>query len=419
MKKEDFRKAFNPMQYVSKKRNRFIIIVISVMAVAALLYLFGSPKVYERALPKLVKGHILLKEEEEKTAVDKPRTATLKENILMYAVIEGQEVFSSKHKYFSQTDSIMLDGKIVPVDSVEKWDRFWKDLKIGWIKIEPLYLKLDGRGKTDLSFIKYKYRWRFDGLYYWILPADAKPTGLIEYEVEQVKSQRRKTFSDPKKYPGTMFFRYYAYIHSDSDSINPIREVATPGVETAGPNGLGENVMRVTFVEDKSFKGFCTGYFNVPYIEGNEELVSKTCASERYIGVSNRSYIYESALQAGYDIKEKSVSGLRNACTVVFSNLYLSSSGNIYPFGKEGFNIRFSNDGVKPGDIIVWGREKNMAVLYSDGGLEAMPDNTFNGTDVVIAAGKTGVDKDYFANVVDDKFEIWRLTKKKADINEK
>jgi hypothetical protein len=276
-------------------------------------------------------------------------------------------------------------------------------------------LHYSGKDKKDLSFIKYKYRWRFDGLYYWALPADAKPTALIEYEVEQVRSKHRKSFSEPKKYPGTMFFRFYAYLHSDDDSMNPIREVGTPGVETAGPEGLGENVMRVSFVEDKSFKGLCTGYINVPYVEGNEELILKTKATERYVAVSNRSYIYESAIQAGYDIKEKSVQGLRNACSVVYKDLYLAASNYIYPFGKAGIMIRLVRGGVQPGDIIVWGKERNMAVLYSDGGLEAKPDNWFDGTDVVIAAGKNGVDKDYLANVIDDKFEVWRLKNVKAN----
>lgn len=415
MKKEDFRKSFNPMQYVSRKKNRFLIISILVMAVLALLYIFGSPKVYERALPKLLKGYIVLREEEEKTAYDKHRTALLSENIIMYAVIEAKEVFSKKNKFFSQTDNISLNGKRLPFESIEKWDRFWKELKIGWIKIEPLFLRFNGKNQKDLSFIKYKYRWRFDGLYYWALPADAKPAALIEYEVEQIRSKRRKSFSEPKKYPGTMFFRYYAYLHSDDDSMNPIREVGTPGVETAGPMGLGEDVMRVTFIEDKTFKGFCTGFINVPYIEGNEDLIIKTRATERYIAVSNRSYIYESAIQAGYDLKEKSFQGLRDACLVIYKDLYLSASNYIYPFGKSGIMIRFVKNGVQPGDIIVWGKEKNMAVLYSDGGLEAKADSWFDGTDLVIAAGKNGVDKDYFANVVDDKFEVWRLSKRKAN----
>jgi hypothetical protein len=415
MKNENLRKKFNPMQYVSKKRNKFLIIAISVLTVTALLYLFASPKVYERALPKLSKAYIVLKEENEETAFNKPRTALIGENIIMYAVIEGKELLSKETTFFSQVKDIVIDNKKLPEDRVEKWDRFWKELKIGWIKIEPLFPRYEGKGKTDLSFIKYKYRWRFDGLYYWALPADAKPTSLIEYEIEQVRTKHRKAFSDPKKYPGTMYFRVYAYIHSDDDTINPLREARTPGVETAGPMGLSPEVMRVTFVEDKSFRGFCTGYFNVPYVEGNEELILKTNATERFIAVSKRSYIFESAVQAGYDLKEKSASGLRSACELVYKDLFLASSNYIYPFGKTGVMLPFGKNGVQPGDIIVWGAEQNMAVLNSDGGLEAKADGHFDGTDVVIVADKDGVCKDYLANVVDDKFEVWRLIKKKVN----
>lgn len=412
MKNEKLREKFNPMQYVAKKRNKLLIGAVIVLAVVALLYLFASPKVYERALPKLSNAYIVQRNEDEKTAYNQSRIAELKENIILFAVIEGEELFKKHTTFFSQANNIIIDGKKLPVDRVEKWDRFWDELKIGWIKIEPLYLHLNGKGKTDFSFIKYKYRWRYDGLYYWALPADAKPTSLIEYEVEQIRTKHRTSFTDAKKYPGTMFFRYYAYIHSDSDSINPLREAKTPGVETAGPMGLSEKVFRITFIEDKSFKGYCTGYFNVPYIEGNEELVMKNNSTQNYIAVSNRSYIIESAIQAGYKLKDRTIPSLRAACDVVYKDLYLASSNYIYPFGQAGKMLKFGEDGVQPGDIIVSGSEKNMAVIYSDGGLKAKPDGFFDGTDVVIAAGKEGVSKDYFANVVDDIFEVWRLKKK-------
>jgi hypothetical protein len=173
--------------------------------------------------------------------------------------------------------------------------------------------------------------------------------------------------------------------------------------------------MRVTFIEDKSFRGLCTGYFNVPYVEGNEELVLKTNATDRFIAVSNRSYIFESAIKAGYDLDEKSARGLREACELVYKDLYLASSNYIYPFGKAGVMLPFGKNGVQPGDIIVWGAEQNMAVLNSDGGLDAKADGHFDGTDVVISAGKDGVGKDYLANIIDDKFEVWRLTKKKVN----
>jgi len=415
MKKENLKEKFNPMQYVSRKRNKLLIIAISVMTVVALLYLFASPKVYERALPKLSNAYIVLREENEKTAFNKSRTAVIGENIIMFAVIEGKELFLKETTFFSQIKDIVIDDNKLPDNRVEKWDRFWKELKVGWIKIEPLFPRFNGKGETDLSFIKYKYRWRFDGLYYWALPADAKPVSIIEYEVEQVRTKHRKAFTDPKKYPGTMYFRIYAYIHSDDDTMNPLREAKSPGVETAGPMGLSQKVIRVTFIEDKSFRGLCTGYFNVPYVEGNEELVLKTNATEHFIAVSNRSYIFESAIQAGFNLDEKSTRGLREACEVVYKDLYLASSNYIYPFGKAGEMLPFGKNGVRSGDIIVWGAERNMAVLYSDGGLDAKIDSHFDGTDVVIAAGKDGVGKDYLANIVDDKFEVWRLTKKKVN----
>jgi hypothetical protein len=271
---------------------------------------------------------------------------------------------------------------------------------------------MDGKGKKDLSFIKYKHRWRFDGISYWALPADAKTSTIIEYEVELVRNSTTARFTDPRNYPGTMHFQVRAMVYGRRDDFNPLREARTVGKETAGPDGLSEDVTRVTFIESRTFQGYCTGFFNVPYITGNDELVIRTKATERYLAITDKSYIYESAIQAGYDLKERSLSGLRNASKVIKRGLYLLPSNYIYTGRDNPKQVKFGSEGVQPGDILVVGKEQKLVVLYSDGGLEAKPDGFIDGTDVILTTGKNGLEKDYLANVIDDQFEVWRLIKK-------
>jgi len=401
---------YNPIGYFKKKRNKRLILVLAFLIVITLLYLFGSPPLYERSLPKLVNAKIVVRAENEDVARDEPRIAELEEMIIMYAVIEGKGPLDKETTFFTEESAkIIIDGKEIPDDRIEKWDDYWKSLDVAWIKIEPRVLRQEGKGQEDLSFLKYKHRWRFDNRYYWALPADAKPTSIIEWEVQQVRLNPNARFSDPRNYPGTMYFKIYAAIYRDDDAFNPISEASTPGEESLGADGLSPEIMRVTFVEDRSFVGYCTGFFNVVYIDGNEELIKNTCATERYMAISNRSYIYESAIQAGYDLESKSIEGLRKACDVVHRDVYLMHSNNIYKGRTDPQMLTFSRKGVLPGDILVIGKNKKMAVLYSDGGLEVEPDKLFDGTDVVLCTGKDGLEKNYLANVIDDQFEIWRL----------
>ncbi len=403
----------NAISYFAKTRNKLLIGLFVVLAVLAIIYIFGAPEVYERLLPELQDGHIVLRLENEKVAKNEDRIAVLPQNIIMYAILEGKEPMKDEITYFTEeTEKIILDGKELPKNRIEKWESYWLNPVIGWIKIESLFKKYDAKGQKDLSFLKYKHRWRFDGYSYWALPADAKPSSIIEYEVQQVTQNTGARFSDPREYPGTMFFQFRAMVYGKDDNLNPITETKTPGKETADENGLGDELTRVTFIEEESFRGYCTGFFNVPYVTGNDELIESTKATERYIAITDKSYVYHAAIQAGYDLKERSLKGLKDACEVAIEDVYLMPNNFVYIGRDTPVQVKFGEGGVRPGDILVVGDERKLVVLYLDGGLESKPDGVLDGADVVLATTKNGLEKEYLANIIEDKFDIWRLVKK-------
>jgi hypothetical protein len=172
---------------------------------------------------------------------------------------------------------------------------------------------------------------------------------------------------------------------------------------------------RITFIEDNTFRGYCTGFFNLPYIEGNEELVLKTHATEKFFAIGDKSWVYEAAILSGYDVKERSTKGFKAASKLIRDNLYIKVSNYIYSeIDGEMKQIPFAENGVQPGDVLIVGGDQKMIVLYSDGGMGAKPDGFLDATDVVLAPTKNGLEKEFLGNVLDDKFEIWRLVKKKS-----
>ncbi|MBN2135852.1 MAG: hypothetical protein JW737_08990 [Acidobacteria bacterium] len=408
--------TYDSVGYLKKRSYKKLYWILVVLMFVALIYYFGAPKVAERTLPVIKNAYIAVRMEGEPVSKTQNMLAVLPENVVMYAVLECDEVLSSEPTYYTTDERVIIGEKEIPSKQIDKWDSVWNQPVVGWIKIEPLIMKYDGRGQKDMTFLKFKHRWRFDGLSYWALSADAKPSIIIENEVQAIQSDPNKRFSNPSIYPGTMHFQLRAMLYGPDDQLNPLSEGRTPGEDSLGPEGFDDKMTRITFIEDKTFRGYCTGFFNLPYIEGNEELVLRTHATEKFFAIGDKSWVYEAAILSGYDVKERSIKGLKAASKLIQDNLYIKVSNYIYSeIDGEMKQIPFAENGVQPGDILIIGADRKMMVLYSDGGLSAKPDGLLDATDVVLATTKDGLEKEFLGNVLDDKFEIWRLVKKSGN----
>lgn len=309
----------------------------------------------------------------EKVASNEPKLANKGETMKLYTVIAGKKHKQEELTYFTNAPGLRLDGKIIPADKIENWQRRWGVVKVLWFKIDTekdTYIPVKDEDVLNIAYNDdYCSEWGFA----WDKIMEVAPEKDINIFTQELKI--------PQEY-GTTRFKIQALIYTKDNPIIPLRKVNSPGKEAMDQFGIGDNVTRLSISDGDSLLGYFRAFYNLPYINFNEPPDIEGYRIERFIGGNSLNYLLGALkLMRHKEVKFGSLEELYRLTNNLFSEVVLDSQGFYFQSFLPNQRIRFGPAGVQVGDIILSGN--HVGVMSADKSSAGTPNGYLDSHDLV------------------------------------
>ncbi|MCK4234182.1 hypothetical protein KAX75_07115 [candidate division WOR-3 bacterium] len=282
--------------------------------------------------------YLVTRKNDETFDYDKSVEALFADVISVYPVIKA--LVDDKETYFSDFDSIRINGKVVPIDRIKRWnsEKYGK-IEFFWYEIMPEKLSYQNNlseGKID----KIEYR-------------DVLTFSSIDWE-QVLKGEL-----------GTRRFKVEVKYNS--------QRISTPGKENANNENLLPEVFRVSIRENKEGGDnvdYMTFFFNLPYIWGNsrnqvEHFIGVDCQDLAWFGLKEAGFVSEALYDHHiHDVYRKKI---------IFDGYVMMDGRTIR---KDSTNVDVS---IKRGDVVRLAEYGHYGVIYKDCDKQSKVQESSNG----------------------------------------
>ncbi len=318
------------------------------------LELQEPPKPIEGDLEKKIEEVILLSAVDNNTPSNKPKFAVKgEEEVFIYPVIKIKN--GRKTEYYSSVPRIKIKGRKIKTNPSPEIRKQLEELVFEWHKIEPEISIIDPYGNSS----KRTRKWiGWDKINYNNFP-HKKTKGLapLTADVKPVKL---------KNYAGLGTMRFSVRTSTKNKTLKTADE------HDLVKGGISEKVLRVSYIKDKTFRGWLTSYFNVPGVYGSATMGSrrdKTHQTELYQGFDCADLIVGAERHINSKHKYSYADNIRRQTQ--FSKEYLLHWNGVIT-NKKGKPVilRYGKD-VREGDLMFFankGKSRfwHVVVLYKD-----------------------------------------------------
>lgn len=253
--------------------------------------------------------------------------------------------------YYCDAPMAMWGDTIVPSDRLAPWpeDEFGP-LNIRWYKIEPTKTALSNRSGGTFSMAKLEYTESpvLEWANQWTVPGDVTPV-----------------LHEPSL-PGYGTMRYKVTVALANEQGEITKSLESVGTEQMMVGGIAPEVPRLSLRRDDTFLGWLFAWGNVPYIFASAsdrgDRDTSRHQTELFQGVDGSDLIYGALRKVGYDVTYSTTYGLVDVAKTLYSDLE-PTGRQVYEADRKP--LKWSEDGIRPGDIVLWG--EHAAVLLRDG----------------------------------------------------
>ena len=246
-------------------------------------------------------------------------------------------------RYLTSAPALVVRGRRVPTAALV---RPGPGQSAAWSRIEPRMFHVDRSGpeprplaySNSVLFGPSHGRWRgVDPIEYFESPFAA---GGFSRTLRDARPSDRRF--DVHGGLGVMHLSAVATVDG--------RSVATPGLETAQPSGIGDEVFRVTFRAGDDFRGWLTSFHNVPNVFGSSGRGGHH-QTARYVGTDCADVLLGALRRATRRPYEFTSVGGLSRLTRTIAEVRLLPDG-ISDAEGHPVRLRFGRD-VLPGDVVM------------------------------------------------------------------
>jgi hypothetical protein len=263
----------------------------------------------------------------------------------------GSEVYLTSDQQLTLRVALRDARSIKWYQIIPNTQRFYKNANHPW---EKNAYKWVGYGKIDYSRVEIK-------------AFGNKSEVMLTPEILEANRPRGNSYYHSRL--GSFWFEVEATLRSGE-------RVQTKGIKDIGRKGLSPKVFRVSYIEDRSYIGYLTSFYNVPGIFG-----SMPYQSRNYIGVDCADVLIATSKVMNKEKNEK------NYNVVMLVDKFKTKAKAYIKDGTPNKKLRWGKDFAK-GDFIAVkyhpkGRYAHIGMLYKDINGNALLDRE----DLIINAG--------------------------------
>jgi len=258
---------------------------------------------------------------------------------------EGGNIYYSGAPSAVWGETVIPDGMLLPWPEAE-----FGPLNIRWFKIEPTKTALSNRsgGSFFMATIEYEETPINEWANQWSVPADVTPA-----------------IHEPSL-PGYGTMRYKVSVSLADPEGTISKSLESVGMEQMMVGGIAPEAPRLSLRRDDSFLGWLFAWGNVPYVFASAsdrgDRNTSRHQTELFQGVDGADLIYGALRKVGYDVTYSTTHGLAEVATTLYRDLD-PTGPQVYE--ANGQALTWSEEGIRAGDIILWG--DHAAVLLRDG----------------------------------------------------
>ena len=335
----------------------------------------------------------------EKVASNEPKLVNIGETIKLYTVIAGKKHKQEELTYFTNAPGLKLDGKTIPADKIENWQRRWGVVKVLWFKIDTIKDTYIPVKDEDVLTITYNDDYCSEWGFAWDKIMEVAPEKDINIFTQELKI--------PQEY-GTTRFKIQALIYAKDNPIIPFRKVNSPGNEAMDQFGIGDNVTRLSISDGDSLLGYYRAFYNLPYINFNEPPEVEGYRIEHFIGGNSLNYLLGALKLMGYkELRFGKLEELYKLTDNLFSEVVPDPQGYYYQNSAPNQRIRFGPAGVQVGDIILSGTHGG--VISADKSPEGTPNGYLDSSDLVIHCWQGRLNEESLSDAFVPGFDVLRV----------
>jgi hypothetical protein len=336
------------------------------------------------ASPKLVKVEVFSAVGSGAPTPDS-KNARADQSVTLYAVVAAER--GGRRALYGQVP----DGGSRRA-AVKAWDEAaWGPLTIRWFKVRTAkdnYSNWDGD----------QFRWaKLDYV------EDAVPEWDDRWSVPP---DVRTKWTHGSENVGTARFKVEV---SQWDENGRRQRVASPGREATDQYGITEAVHRISIRPDDSFCGWLKALYGLPYIWGSDGPTAAKHQSERFVGCDCADFVIAAWRRCGHaSVKYTWTTGLRNLTTTLHKGASLGADGEYHPSGAPAKAIAIGPAGVRPGDMLLFGR--HVGAFSQDAGPDGQANGVLDRHDLMIHALFKAPAQEPIAEAYSGTFDVvrWR-----------
>jgi len=382
-----------------------VLIAILLFLGVIILYIFVL-RITPEEVPQFIKAWVVTQVSGDPVASNEPRVVSKDRKVKLYAVIACKKKGFEEITYFTNVLQLKLDGKEIPTERIERWQKKWGNVKIIWSKVEPMMGSFTNTTHPQDTKVLFRDNYCDEWPSIWESEAEVN---LSEPEIPPgVEEPEKSEFAEFKQGLGTMRYTIFAVLYWGENRVNPIRKAKSPGVEAANELGIKNEVTRLSVKEDNSLVGTMRALHNIPYVEYNEAQEQRIYRIQNLIGFDSVGAVMAALMLRGRkELGNYDLEALIKAADTLHEDVYLSQEGFYYPTGKPNQKIRFGSNGIRTGDLILSG--SHVGVIVRDIGSEGLPNGWLDYADSVLHCYNAPLKEEYLSQAFLGNLTILRL----------
>jgi len=354
---------------------------VSLMVSLVALFLFGlfiilyyaTIHIAPERVPTFEQAWVVSQTAEETIASNEPKLVKKGEPINLYTVIAGKKRNKKELTYFTNAPGVKLNGKIIPPDRIENWQRRWGVVKVLWFKIDTekkSYIPgKNGQVPTIAYAEDYCSEWGFS----WDKILEVNPEEYLNPFTQELKIRQEH---------GTVRFKIQALIYTKDNPVIPLRKINSPGKDAVDQLGIQDIVTRLSIRDEEPLLGYYQAFYNLPYINLNEPPEAEGYRIEHFIGGNSLNYLLGALKLMGYkELKFGNLEELYKVTNELFSEVTPDHQGFYYQRSQPQQRIKFGPGGVELGDIILSG--SHGGIVVADKSPEGTPNGYLDSYDLI------------------------------------
>ena len=356
-----------------KNVSSLISLVALVLFGLFIVFYYATIHIAPERVPTFEQAWVVSQLAGEEIASNEPKLVKKGEPIKLYTVIAGKKYNREELTYFTNAPALILDGRIIPPDKIEHWQRRWGVVKVLWFKIDTekeTYIPAEeGLIPTIAYHEEYFSEWGFS----WDKIVEVTPELDLNPFTQELKVRQDY---------GTIRFKVQALIYTKDNPVIPLRKVNSPGKEAVEQLGIQDRVTRLSISDRDSLLGYYRAFYNLPYINLNEPPEVEGYRIENFIGGNSLNYLLGALKLMGYKgLKFSNLEELYKITEELFSEVIPDPQGFYIQVSQPRQRIRFGPGGVQVGDIILSG--SHGGIISADRSPEGAPNGYLDSYDLV------------------------------------